>query len=183
MKVLSDIAELYSKSLNDHGMNPKSVGWQDNASQELRFIKLLEVVDPKEMVDGIYVNDLGCGYGAMFQYLDKSESIRLRGYNGYDICGDMLRKAKEYIKDKRAVFFNNDFIRERAYYSFASGTFHVKMDVNDEEWTEYIKKMLFNMASMSTKGFAFNALSTYVDWKQDNLYYANPCFYFDFCCV
>ena len=31
------------------------------------------------------------------------------------------------------------------------------------------------------RGLAFNLLTTYVDWRKDDLYYADPGRYFDFC--
>jgi hypothetical protein len=33
----------------------------------------------------------------------------------------------------------------------------------------------------SRRGFAFNLFTTYVDWKEDHLYYGDPGFFFDFC--
>ena len=37
------------------------------------------------------------------------------------------------------------------------------------------------MFKYSKKGIAFNFLTKYVDWEEDNLYYANPSYYFEFC--
>ena len=37
------------------------------------------------------------------------------------------------------------------------------------------------MNEKSLKGFAFNCLTSYVDYKEDHLYYGNPLFFFDFC--
>jgi hypothetical protein len=44
-----------------------------------------------------------------------------------------------------------------------------------------MKGALMHLAAMSIRGFAFNAMTTYVDWKQENLYYADPFMFFDFC--
>ncbi len=37
------------------------------------------------------------------------------------------------------------------------------------------------MAKLSRLGIAFNCLTTYVNWKEDHLYYADPFEFFDFC--
>jgi hypothetical protein len=37
------------------------------------------------------------------------------------------------------------------------------------------------MREHSKLGFAFNLLTTFVDWKKDVLYYADPMHYFEYC--
>ncbi len=182
-KALTDVGGLYTQNLREHGLTSKSVGWKDEASQLLRFAKLGLLIerDSKNTNQGITVNDLGCGYGAMFKYLDNLPGFRLDRYFGYDISSTMLEAAAEHIKDPRAELINGTNLTRMADYSFVSGTFNVRMDASDEVWTEYIKSMIANLAAHSSKGFAFNLLSTYVDWKQGNLYYGDPLFFFDYC--
>ena len=55
------------------------------------------------------------------------------------------------------------------------------MGKNNEEWQSYISQTLDNMYEYSRKGFAFNMLTSYVDWRADNLFYASPMEYFDLC--
>lgn len=57
----------------------------------------------------------------------------------------------------------------------------MKFDIEDSLWEHYVKKALFNVNEKSIKGFAFNILTTYVDYKERHLYYADPLFFFDFC--
>ena len=121
------------------------------------------------------------GYGAMFHYLDGLPMIALARYNGYDISDEMLRAARESVPDYRAAFINSSKLTLRADYALVSGTFNVKLQASNEEWTEYVKESLVNLSDYSTRGFAFNLLTTYVDWKQENLFYADPFLFFDFC--
>lgn len=181
LNTLAGIADMYSENLDVHGVAPKSVGWKDEASQKLRFANLAQLIDTKIACEGISVNDLGCGYGAMFQYLNQIPSVMLSRYYGYDISEKMLTAAEQLVADPRAEFIKSSFVARKADYSFVSGTFHVKGGAIDEIWSEYIKKALMNLAEMSLRGFAFNAFTTYVDWKQENLYYADPFVFFDFC--
>jgi SAM-dependent methyltransferase len=180
-EALHAVAHLYSENLETHGVDPKSVGWRDEASQRLRFAKLAEVIDPATASSGITVNDLGCGYGAMFRYLDEIPPVRLTQYFGYDISEEMLLAAERYAADPRAKFERSSRITNQADYSFVSGTFNVRFEESDEAWTAHMTDALLDLSENSRRGFAFNALSTYVDWKQDNLYYADPFFFFDFC--
>ncbi|HEV7377712.1 MAG TPA: class I SAM-dependent methyltransferase [Pyrinomonadaceae bacterium] len=180
-EALSGIAQLYEKSLSDHGLSSKSVGWKDEDSQLLRFDKLVSVIASRHAAEEISVSDFGCGYGAMFNYLDDLAGVRLGKYYGYDISEEMLTAAKRSVADPRAEFIQSSEVKTEADYSFVSGTFNVKLEASDEAWAEHVKKVLVNLASTSRKGFAFNLLSTYVDWKQDHLFYADPFLFFDFC--
>jgi SAM-dependent methyltransferase len=181
VETLDGIAELYEKSLGDHGVSSKSVGWKDEASQLLRFEKLVYVLNQERGSEEISVNDFGCGYGAMFHYLDELPNVRLGKYWGYDISDEMLKAARERVTDERACFIKSSRVTEVADYSFVSGTFNVKLEASNEVWVEHLKEMLVNLADKSRKGFAFNLLSTFVDWKQENLHYGDPFMFFDFC--
>jgi SAM-dependent methyltransferase len=181
-EALNGVAKLYEENLKSYGQTSKSVGWKDEASQILRFEKLAQVIDPGTAHSGISVNDLGCGYAAMFRYLDALPSVKLSRYYGYDISEKMLEEAGRAVgNDSRAVFIRSSKLTEAADYSFVSGTYNVKLEASDEEWADHIKESLENLAAMSRRGFAFNLLTTYVDWKQENLYYADPFMFFDFC--
>lgn len=181
-ETLNGITDLYEENLRNHGYTSKSVGWKDEASQILRFEKLAEVIAPHAGGDEISVNDLGCGYAAMFRFLDKLPDVRLTRYYGYDISEKMLSAAQQAVgADTRAHFIQSSEVTEEADYSFVSGTYNVKLEMSDELWAEHIKESLLNLAAKSRKGLAFNLLSTYVDWKQENLHYGDPFMFFDFC--
>ena len=181
---LDGVARLYGRSLGDHGLTSKGVGWKTEGEQLLRFEKLCAVLDRRGGdggAQGVSVNDLGCGYGAMFRYLDGLLGARLAAYHGYDISDEMLSAARRSVADPRAEFVKAGRAVREADYSFVSGTFNVKQGASDEVWAAYVREMILNLAAHSRRGFAFNVLSTYVDWKQENLYYADPLAFFDFC--
>lgn len=180
-ETMKGVAKLYSQSLNTHGLTSKSVGWKDEPSHQLRFEKLVQVVKPEEISKGLTVNDLGCGYGAMFSYLDEVLRCNLIKYYGYDVSEEMIMAARKFISDPRAEFIESSKVTRTADYSFISGTFNVKLKASDEMWTEYVKETITHVATMSKKGFSFNVLSVYVDWREEILYYADPFIFFDFC--
>jgi SAM-dependent methyltransferase len=178
-KTLDGIRDLYEGNLAEHGTSSKSVGWRDEASQRLRFERLARVIDPG--AGAFTVNDWGCGYGAMFGYLDGAFGTSMSRYTGYDISAEMLGAAKARCADARASFVNGTAVTVDADYTFVSGTFNVKLNASDDQWDEYIKGQLEAMYAKSRRGLAFNLLTSYVDWKTDNLFYADPKDFFDFC--
>ena len=177
--LLGPVRRLYVESLQEHGATSRAVGWRDENSQRLRFDKLTGVVDATS--SSITVNDLGCGYGAMFDFLAARFDRGLTGYLGIDISDEMIATARARVTDRRATFVQGNLLMHEADYTFISGTFNVKMNASTEQWTRYIETALEQVAARSSKGFAFNLLSTYVDWRVDHLYYGDPCYFFDFC--
>ncbi|MCK5610397.1 class I SAM-dependent methyltransferase [Candidatus Pacearchaeota archaeon] len=178
---LKKIADLYTDNLRNLGASPRGVGWRDKQSQMLRFAKLGQVLKEETKGKKINFNDLGCGYGAMYLFLKKLPQIKTGKYFGYDISESMLAEARKTINAPGVFFVKSDRILHQADYSFASGIFNVKFNESNHAWKKYTLDVLKNMNNMSRKGFAFNALSTYVDYKEKHLYYADALFYFDFC--
>jgi hypothetical protein len=178
---LAGIEALYTANLAEHGTNSPSVGWPDPDAQRLRFDKLAHVIAIDPPAEEISVNDWGCGYGAMFRYLDARPDVRLGRYNGYDISAEMLAAARGFVDDPRAHWNQGAELTEDADFSFVSGTFNVRMRASDEAWQRYIEDTLRAIAARSRKGFAFNLLTTYVDWRKDDLFYADPAYFFAFC--
>jgi len=176
---LAGVEALYTANLAEHGTSSASVGWPDPDAQRLRFDKLAYVIDADTPEGPITVNDWGCGYGAMFRYLD--ERFSLGAYTGYDISVEMLDAARAFVDDPRATWVQGSEVTETADYSFVSGTFNVRMEASDPGWQRYVEDTLKLLAQRSRRGFAFNLLTTYVDWRKDDLFYADPAHFFGFC--
>lgn len=175
---LDPVADVYNKSLEKHGAESPGVGWPDPQSHRMRFDKLVSVIEGD--VSNISVNDLGCGYGALYQYLVET-GTEIGKYRGYDISSEMLARARELISNDNVELYEAQELDKLADYSIASGIFNVKLKEDEREWVEYVKQTLSNLNECSEKGFAFNLLSSYVDYQEEHLYYGDPLFYFNFC--
>jgi SAM-dependent methyltransferase len=179
---LGEVEALYSGNIRKHGFDSRSVGWRDDASHRLRFDKLVQGLIPEQAGESFTVNDVGSGYGAMFRYLDERFPRRLSHYFGYEISDAMIEACRAFVpNDDRLEILKTNTPERSADYSFVCGTFNVKFRASDEEWDEYVKDMIQRLARQSVRGFAFNLLTSYVDWKEPHLFYANPMHYFDFC--
>lgn len=172
---LTQITRLYENSLEKHGVKPLAVGWRDEASHQLRFDKLASLI---EGVDAVSINDLGCGYGAFYEYL-VGKGVNVSLFRGYDISEKMLEEARARIRD--GEFLNDRFLNKIADYSFASGIFNVRLQEREEVWRIHVERTLDNLFECSTQGFAFNILSTYVDYREPHLFYGDPLYFFDLC--
>ena len=103
-------------------------------------------------------------------------------YRGFDVSESMLEYARrEYADPPRVSFVGSESELDPADYTVASGIFNVKLDVPAEDWREYILRTLETLARLSTRGFAFNMLTSYsdADKMRPDLYYGDPAFFFD----
>lgn len=172
------INKYYSDKIIEYGATSKGVDWNSTESQELRFKQLLKLC-PEETKFSI--NDLGCGYGYMYEYM-QNQKFDFE-YFGFDLSDEMVTKAKKlYSNNENCNFFVNDTPTTHDY-TIASGIFNVKIKTTTIEWEKYVLDTLNILNSSSKKGFSFNILTKYSDkeFRRDDLYYADPCFYFDFC--
>lgn len=178
--LLEDVAAFYSSKLAEHGPTPRGVDWKDAASQALRFEQLCRII---HLAPVFSVNDLGCGYGAFYEFL--ARAYPSFSYAGIDISADMIRAAEQRRHDRggEARFLLGDRPDTTADYGIASGIFNVRMERLDVEWWRYLEDTLDMLDRTSRVGFAFNCLTSYADADKmrDDLYYADPCALFDLC--
>lgn len=176
--LLESVERYYSAKLSRHGATPAGVDWRDAASQALRFRRLLEIVEPGAERS---INDYGCGYGALALHLEDA-GLDLE-YRGFDISPAMIAKARELVSSPRCSFVESEAQLGPADYTVASGVFNVRLDWPGGEWKDYVLTTLDRLHALSTRGFAFNMLTSYSDpdRMRSDLYYGDPAFFFDHC--
>lgn len=178
-QILSNTASYYSEKIKTHGANAQGVDWNSAASQQLRFEQLMKICNLEQPFT---LNDYGCGYGALSDYLQERGAIFQ--YYGFDISTEMIAKGQLLHAEEDNIYFVSDESElAMADYTVASGIFNVKQDSSDEEWQDYIYHILNRINNISRYGFAFNVLTSYsdVDRMRPDLYYANPIRLFDYC--
>ncbi len=176
---LTDIADYYTSKLAIHGETPQGVDWNGEENQLLRFKQLCKIINSTNQFS---VNDLGCGYGALYDFLSHEYDSFL--YSGFDISKNMILSAKDRNRSSSKVrFVLSNGPDQIADYGVASGIFNVRLNRSNKEWWSYIKGTLDILDRTSRLGFAFNCLTSYsdADKMRDYLYYANSCTLFNHC--
>jgi SAM-dependent methyltransferase len=163
----------YDGLVRRHGSDPAGAQYSDRATQEKRFEVLTEVGDLADAA----ILDYGCGTGSLLAFL------RVRGYRG-DFCGqdispEAIAVARDRFPDARFEVgaVAADTAGEPVDYAFVSGVFN---NLVTDNWS-MLTHGLSTLYGLARKAVAFNALSTYVDYKDSGLYYADPLEVFDFC--
>jgi SAM-dependent methyltransferase len=177
-KIRKDVERYYSAKVSAHGPTPLGVDWNSPESQCLRFDQLVKVIDSRHPFT---INDYGCGYGALVDYLEQKK-LRFT-YYGFDISPEMLAQATRAHAGEGRTFVTRAEDLSRADYTVASGIFNVRLETPEAEWRQYILDTLQSLDALSTKGFSFNVLTKYSDaeFMRPTLYYADPSFLFDYC--
>lgn len=177
-KIFSDVANYYASKIAQYGATPQGVDWNSEDSQQSRFEQLCKVLEKPRFS----VNDLGCGYGALYDYLDgRHKSFE---YWGFDISPEMVRCAKDaHFGRTNARFFVESRPAKPADYCFASGIFNVRLKIADSDWWAHLAATLDILDRSSESGFSFNCLTSYADSHKMKpyLFYADPCTLFDLC--
>ena len=173
------VQEYYDEKLRAHGATARGVDWKSPESQELRFAQLVKLIDASRPFS---INDYGCGYGALVDFLARS-GYEFR-YTGFDISAEMIAQAQALHTFAEPIRFISDKDQlAQADFTVSSGIFNVKLNTANDTWKQYMLEILDTMNSLSRRGFAFNALTKYSDaeFMRAGLYYADPLFFFDYC--
>jgi SAM-dependent methyltransferase len=178
--VLQPIADYYADKVTTHGSTPSGVDWNSAESQRLRFDQLLQILpaDPRPVT----LDDYGCGYGALLEHLRATGRTAV-DYLGLDVAASMIKAAQARHPADTARFHLGARSPRRADFAVASGIFNVRPGIPLGQWDAHIAATLGLLHASTTRGYAFNCLTSYsdADKQRDHLYYGDPCFYFDLC--
>ncbi|MDA7707904.1 class I SAM-dependent methyltransferase [Flavobacteriaceae bacterium] len=145
----------------------------DKNRQYYRFAEIFSNIDCLNSS----ILDVGCGNGEFLNYLNQN------GFNGQYSGVDI---NKNLIDEARLRFPNQDFqitdilIEEVKQYDYVvmSGLFNLDLGQNIKFIHDFIEKMF----ELCKNKMIFNAVSTYVSFRDDKLYYLNPTDLVEFVC-
>ncbi len=168
--MINDVQEHYRRLVRKHGDSHLSAQYSSEETQERRFHHLLRAGDITQKK----VLDFGCGAAAFAGFLER-KGINC-SYVGYDFVEEFYPIAQK--KFPRARFLSKpQFDSEEYDYIFISGVFNNLTENN----TNFYKKTLENLFKKANICIAFNMLSAYVDYRDEDLFYVYPEEVFQFC--
>ena len=169
-----DLIKHYQSLLAEHGESALALQYADRETQNARFAVLAKVA--KELGS---VLDVGCGLCHLYGYL--RENGFTGSYLGTDIVPEFVQMSSQALSkdpDADSVLLSAEEDLPRGYdFVLLSGVFNNTMPDNER----FMKSVLKKMFSAAQKGIAFNAMSTFVDYMDDGLYYADPLDVLKFC--
>src|SRR5262245_41863688 len=150
-RILRFVEDYYTGKAVEHGATARGVDWKDEASQELRFAQFDYLWRDERKFS---LNDIGCGYGATFDYL------QARGFDvqycGVDVSAAQLDLARaKHPATANVTWHEGSEAPSKLDYTVASGILNVKGETPVDEWRAYVFEQIDAMARSCTKGFAF----------------------------
>lgn len=177
--LLDDLRRFYDDRIRRHGATHAGLDYNSEEAQTLRFQQLAKLF-PEQ--GSFSLLDYGCGYGSLYKYLKGLD--RTFSYRGYDISGEMLSQAESLLAGKDdCLLFKDESTLPISDFTVACGIFNNKFALSGELWRDHILATLVRIRGLSSKGFAFNMLTSYSDpaKMRADLYYGDPGYYFDYC--
>ena len=131
-EILIPIIQTYENRFKVFGSEAQGVFWKNRDFQHRRFKILTDIFENSETNSPISIHDFGSGYGAFFDYLKNLPIMKNGKFLGTDLSMVMIKHAQKRTNDPRARFVCDAVPSEVNDYTFASGTFNLKMSQEDK---------------------------------------------------
>jgi SAM-dependent methyltransferase len=164
----AEITARYRERLQQHGAGSAALATGTPERQETRFGVLAGIGE----LDGVRVLDLGCGFGDFYQFL-LGRGIRPK-YTGYDITPEFITHAKARFPEAHFEVrdVQVDGIPEKFDYVVSSQTFNNRLAHEDN--MKLMQDVLRLSYEAAEKGVAIDMITSYVDFREDRLFYYSP---------
>ena len=148
--------------------------WSSRVSQTARFEQVLANMKVEFGSTSFYLADIGCGYGALFHYIQSKPAWRQIKYSGVDITPEMV----SYCKRKHTSYKHHFSLGRQPKYpvDFAVfvGTFNLCHTDNYELWEDYILRQLAFSWARVRYGLILNITSSETATINNHIFYVNP---------
>ena len=167
------LTEIYWKRFKRFGAIPEGSFWESENRQQLRFKVILDEIDKIFSIASVGLADVGCGYGALANYISENRIIEKYHYTGYDISSNLISECKSKITDKRFSFKVGSEPFSVTHCTIMSGTYNLAMTRDLELWEKYVLRCLIRCWQKTSKAMIFNLQVAANGWiSKNNIYYA-----------
>jgi SAM-dependent methyltransferase len=175
--IINKSNKLFDECVEKYGESSSAVKWDNQQTQYLRFAELIKHIDINDSSKSIL--DVGCGNGELYKFLN---FIGYGGkYTGYDINEKLLTIARSRFKNidvKRVDVLSNEGTENSKFdYVLMSGLFNLNIGQNKDWCCKFINRMY----QLCLNSCSFNAISTYVNYQEEHMFYLNPMEIIDYC--
>jgi len=170
-----DLNQLYRQRLSSRGANPQGVFWNSQQNQTNRFAALLGMIADQAPTHNNTPTlcEVGCGYGAMFDYMNTRRRFAGWIYQGVDINPAMITACQAAFPDDKTRFKTGRKPASKVDFSVISGTYNLCPIENIDAWETYIFDCLGDCWRQSRHGMALNLLCASTPRIKGQIYYAN----------
>lgn len=96
--VSENLKNFYGDNFEQYGATPFGVSWRDQDSMNLRYDRMLNVIDKTHITQYTpTILDVGCGYGGLLEYINNHTKLKIN-YKGIDIVPASIDYAKKNME-------------------------------------------------------------------------------------
>ena len=164
----------YENQFLQHGAMPEGVHWVGSGRQNLRFQLLLKTILDHSNIREKSIADVGCGYGALAEYIKYNIDTKQLKYFGYDISDQLISHCSKNIDYKWADFKVRKSPHKKVDYCVMSGTYNLAMTSNVQQWEDYVFGCLDHCWKQTRKLMIFNLqISKFSFISKGSIFYAS----------
>jgi SAM-dependent methyltransferase len=158
----------YAERLRQYGYDPRTLGW--TAGKQAERFSVLTSFMPLDQIESVL--DVGCGFGDLYGFL-RQAGFRGR-YVGIDFVPELIEVGRARFEDADLRVSDLSAFSEQEPFGFviASGIFNARLA--HEENQVHIEQSLARMFSLCSQVTAVDFLTSYVDFRRDDLCYTQP---------
>ena len=170
----ASIRSAYTRRFREKGAHAEGVFWASRLSQQARFDQVLRDMKAEHGADDFSLADVGCGYGALFDYIRRTEAWRQIDYYGVDINKDMLAYCRREHSANKHRFSHGRAPDRQVDFAVFVGTFNLCHTDDYALWEHYILRQLrFSWAKVKT-AMVLNITSQPEARINNNIFYVQP---------
>ena len=169
------LSQTYWKRYQEYGATPKGSFWLTKARQYQRFDLILNAMPKATPPRNITLADIGCGYGALADYLAAEERFDHIAYSGYDISPELIQECQTKNKSPRFRFALGTYPKEATDCVVMSGTYNLAATRQLTVWEDYVINCLQKCWEKTIHRMIFNLqIAPKAQIANDSIYYAQP---------
>jgi len=169
-----ELERKYEARFRKFGATPQGSYWINETRQNLRFKILLDEAK-KIQKPGIFsLGDIGCGYGALAQYIVKNQHNKFISYYGYDISQELIGHCGDNQSHQGVQFRVGSKPHIKLDFCLMSGTYNLSATHQVDEWENYVFHSLNDCWLKTKTAMIFNLqVCKKAHISSGNIFYGN----------
>jgi SAM-dependent methyltransferase len=163
----------YRSRLATRGPTAEGVFWRSGTSQTARFRVLLALITTHTADRPLSIADIGCGYGAMLDFLQGSSAFGDITYQGIDINDAMIDACHRRFPAQKHLFRRANRPTGPVDFCVFSGTFNLTHSTDPSLWNDYIFTTLGRYLPYCRRGMALNLICASKMAIKGQIFHAN----------
>ena len=170
----SSIKSAYARRFREKGAHAEGVFWSSRVSQTARFEQVLANMKVECGSTSFCLADIGCGYGALFNYIQSNPAWRQIDYSGVDITPEMVNYCKREYTSHKHRFSLGRQPKHPVDFAVYVGTFNLCHTDDYELWEDYILRHLAVSWARVRYGLILNITSLETAQINNHIFYVKP---------